>query len=100
MNEQELRSLIRERIRAGLLPSGRGDRTFGGPGSEAECDCCGEPIARHQIEFEVEFASSHSACARTLVAHRECHRIWWDELETDRLAQASRYAWLDGHSPS
>lgn len=74
MNEQEIRALIDSRVRAGILPSESPAKTFAGTGEGANCDCCGLVITERDVQYEVDFASE--GMRRTVVAHRDCHRIW------------------------
>lgn len=55
-DESSLRDQAREAMRIGKLPTQRPDRTWGGPGVGAPCRICDRPVARDQIELEVEFA--------------------------------------------
>ena len=55
MDENILRQLARKVIQDGKLPSRRPDRTWGGPGVGAPCAICGVPVARDQMEFEIQF---------------------------------------------
>jgi hypothetical protein len=50
-----LREKARELIQAGALPNRRPDRTWGGPGSGADCSICRAPVGRDEVEFEIEF---------------------------------------------
>ena len=52
-DEQILRGKAREVIESGKLPSGRPDRTWGGPGVGAPCAVCGLPVKRDELEFEI-----------------------------------------------
>jgi len=79
MSSKELRALIRERIHTGQLPPILGGKTFGGCGSDTACDCCGQIIARHEIEYEVQITQPLAASKRIYVAHPQCHWIWWEE---------------------
>ena len=79
MNEEQLRALIRERVRTGQLPPVFGGRTFGGRGSNTACDCCGRIVTRHEIEYEVEIASDLGVSGPIFIAHAQCHWIWWEE---------------------
>lgn len=76
MNEQELRAKIASRVRTGLLPSERPAKTYAGIGEGANCDCCGLAITDRDVQYEVDFSTSSEASRRTLIVHRDCHRIW------------------------
>jgi hypothetical protein len=75
MSGKEVLALIRERVRTGQLPSGLGEKTYGGRGSNTACACCGRKIASHEIEYEVHFNSSLHAFSM----HFYCYQIWWRE---------------------
>jgi hypothetical protein len=79
MKQKELRKLIRERLRTGQLPPAFGAKTFGGRGRHTACDCCGQIISGHDIEYQVEFTAPLGEAGKTLRAHVECHWIWWEE---------------------
>jgi hypothetical protein len=76
-----VRSVIRERVRTGQLPTGPHDKTFAGKGSNTACACCGRNIAGHDIECEVHFKSSLYAFR----AHLDCYRIWWEEWTAEDI---------------
>lgn len=76
MIRQQIRSLIEERLRAGIIPSTSPARTYGGQGEGANCDCCGLPISELEVQYELDFPTTRDGPARTFIAHRECHRIW------------------------
>jgi len=52
--------ILRDKARAGVrdrrLPSRRPDRTWGGTGVGATCAVCDLPVARDEVEFEIQFA--------------------------------------------
>ena len=81
MNEEQLRAVVRERVRTGQLPAVYGGRTFGGRGSNAPCDCCGQIIAHHEIEYEVQLTPPLRASSLTFIAHPQCHWIWREESD-------------------
>ena len=76
MKEESLRAEVRARVCSGQLPLVAKGETFGGYGSNSNCDCCGEVIARDQIEYEVLITG------RAMRAHRQCYQVWWDESDT------------------
>lgn len=82
MDEQEIRAIIVSRVRAGILPTERPARTYAGTGEGANCDCCGLAITERDVQYEVDFATSSEGSRRTVVAHRDCHRIWQRVTET------------------
>ena len=55
-DEPRLREQAREAVRAGKLPARAPDRTWGGPGVGVPCAVCGKPVAKDEMEFEIEFA--------------------------------------------
>ena len=55
-DELRLREQARTAIQNGKLPSHAPDRTWGGPGVGATCSVCEKPVAKDQLEFEVQFA--------------------------------------------
>jgi hypothetical protein len=79
MNQKELRALIRERMRNGQLPPVFSGKTFAGRGCNTACDCCGQLIGRHEVVYEVEFTLPCTESGRGLIAHPQCHEIWWEE---------------------
>ena len=79
MSQKELRALIRERMRSGQLPPVLDGKAFGGRGSNAACDCCGQIIARDEIEYEVQLAAPVTQTQRNFIAHMRCHWVWWEE---------------------
>ena len=79
MNEEQLRTVIRERVRTGRLPPVSGGRTFGGRGSNTACDCCGQIIVHREIEYEVELSPALGASGQTFIVHAQCHWIWREE---------------------
>jgi hypothetical protein len=72
----EMRASILRRMRAGLLPLGPGDRTYGGYGDGRLCDACERPIGRSEVQYEVDCVGSTSTHGRTIVLHRLCHSLW------------------------
>jgi hypothetical protein len=82
MNEQDLRMKIASRVRDGILPSERPARTYAGTGEGVTCDCCGLTITELDVQYEVDFITSADGSRWTLIAHRDCHRIWQRLTET------------------
>jgi hypothetical protein len=78
MDEEQLRTVIRERVRTGQLPPVSG-RIFGGRGSNTACDCCGQIIGHREIEYEVELSAAFGAPGPTFLVHAHCHWIWREE---------------------
>jgi hypothetical protein len=85
MSAKEVHALIRERIGVGQLPSGPGDKIYGGKGSNTACACCGRTIAWHEIEYEVHFNSF----PHTLSMHLDCYRIWWEERRSGEFRKGN-----------
>ena len=54
-DEARLRGQAREAVRTGKLPGRPQDRTWGGPGVGAPCSVCGNPVAKDEMELQVEF---------------------------------------------
>ena len=79
MEEEQLRAVVRDRIRTGQLPSVCGGKTFGGRGSNSVCDCCDQIIAHHEIEYEVELTLPLGVSRLTFITHPQCHWIWREE---------------------
>ncbi len=95
MNEQDLRTKIASRVRSGILPSERPARTYAGTGESVICDCCGLAITELDVHYEVDFITSAEGSRRTIVAHRDCHRIWQRLIETARARRrVSRHSRL------
>jgi len=95
MNEQDLRTKIASRVRDGSLPIERPARTYAGTGDGVTCDCCGLEITETDVQYEVDFLTSAEGSTRTLVAHRDCHRIWQRLTETTGARKrASRHSRL------
>jgi hypothetical protein len=82
MDERQLRAMIHERMRSGLLPGGPDGRTYGGKGTNSTCACCSNTIGRREVEYEVHF----DGYATVLRAHLSCYRIWWEERERGETA--------------
>ncbi|HZS33556.1 MAG TPA: hypothetical protein VFC42_09275 [Methylomirabilota bacterium] len=74
MDESTIRSRIRAMIRTGQLPCDEPEATWAGRGNGKLCAACREPIAREEVEFEVELAP-----ARVIRLHRACHVLWQEE---------------------
>ena len=97
MNEQDLRTKIASRVRDGILPSARPARTYAGTGEGVTCDCCGLTITELDVQYELDFVTSVDGPRWTLVAHRDCHRIWQRLTETAGRRRASRQSRLRAH---
>jgi len=54
--ERELRARLIRRMEDGRLPVALPTRINAGYGSGAQCDLCDQPIAAHQVEYEINDA--------------------------------------------
>lgn len=73
---QEIGALIRSGIRSGRLPPfSKGHQLFGGSGGGDTCSCCGEPIAKTELQYEVEFGHNEVP----LRMHPRCYQVWYGE---------------------
>jgi hypothetical protein len=83
-NENGLREKVRQAILAGKLPKQEPAATFGGHGYGATCAICGEPVAPHQIEFEIEFApdAESDAGPGPYHLHAQCFTVWEAECRS------------------
>jgi len=70
--DDELRASARARISDGRLPLMSAHPVIAGYGSGAACHLCGQPIERHQVEYEVSDARND----RPLLFHVSCHTAW------------------------
>ena len=83
MDENILRQLARKVIQDGKLPSRRPDRTWGGPGVGAPCAICGVPVARDQMEFEIQFTrDGDNPGLDKFHVHIRCCAAWEFERES------------------
>ena len=83
MDENILRQLARKVIQDGKLPSRRPDRTWGGPGVGAPCAICGVPVARDQMEFEIQFTrDGDNPGLDKFHVHIRCFAAWEFERES------------------
>jgi hypothetical protein len=79
-DELALRGKARLAIERGRVPRSRPDGTWAGPGTGSECAICGVPVAREEVEFEIEYArdGGEPAFDRYHI-HTRCFAAW--ELE-------------------
>jgi hypothetical protein len=76
-DEHILREKVRGVIQAGMLPTRRPDRVWGGPGVGADCTICGTPVRRDENEFEIEFVRDGDGTEpATYHLHIECFAAW------------------------
>ena len=59
------------KMKNGGLPTDGVRRRWVGPGHGQRCNGCGDDIAAHETEFEVDFSD-----ALLLRLHRDCFRTW------------------------
>jgi hypothetical protein len=78
-DEIVLRRIARESIDKGILPRRSPQQTWGGPGTGLTCALCGAPVAKDELEFEVEFGREryhlHRACFSAWDAERRAHGV-------------------------
>jgi hypothetical protein len=74
MQEEVIRSMIREKLLDGDLPHAKCQITWFGPGSRQMCVACDGVIEPSQIECECEHPDGG-----VLRFHRECFALW-DEI--------------------
>lgn len=76
-DEQTLRLKAREAMAAGRLPQRRPKRMWGGPGIDAPCAICFEPVKRDELGFELEFAPDHEDTGEgDCHVHLRCFAAW------------------------
>ena len=76
-DEPRLRELAREAVRTGKLPMRRQDRIWGGPGVGAARAVCGKPVAKNEMEMEVQFAhDGDSPGLDKFHLHVRCFAAW------------------------
>ena len=75
---------IRARLTAGTLPRcTENPKVYGGYGEDQTCDCCGDPIQRKNVAYEVELQNSPDP--KTLAMHLQCFGIWVEESRKQKL---------------
>ena len=77
--ESALRAQARQVIRSGTLPSRLPSRVWGGPGVDARCSVCEQPVTADQFEVEIAFAHDDDPGLDTYHVHGPCFAAW--ELE-------------------
>jgi hypothetical protein len=76
-DEAYLREKARRTVENGKLPARSPDRTWGGPGVGAECAVCEKPVAKTELEFEIEFArDGGSPGLDKFHVHVRCFAAW------------------------
>ncbi len=84
-DEARLREQARTAIESGKLPSHAPDRTWGGPGVGAPCSVCEKPVAKDQLEFEVQFArNGDNPGLDKYHVHIRCFAAWEFERNKPR----------------
>jgi len=69
----------------GKLPSRNADRTWGGPGEGLECSICERPVAKSEMEFEIQFDGTSPSVDKYHV-HIRCFAAW--EFERGKVGLA------------
>ena len=88
-DEPILREQARAAIKAGKLPARAPDRTWGGPGVNAECAICGKRVTKSEMEFEIQFEKDDGDGLDKFHVHLRCFAAW--EFERGKLdGNASR----------
>ena len=87
-NEQCIRALARNILRAGLMPRRDPDGTWGGKGVDVPCAMCRERIRPDHVEYELQFGYD-GAKPRVDVfhLHLRCLAAW--EMERTKAASDS-----------
>jgi hypothetical protein len=76
-DEGRLRQQANEAVQNGKLPSRAPDRTWGGPGVDAECSVCGKPVTKDDLEFEIQFEYGGTIPGLDkLHVHIRCFAAW------------------------
>jgi len=78
-NKEELRALIRAQILSGRLPRSFQHDVYSGKGDGHPCACCGKPIARTRVQYDVEMSRAEDDTDLALSMHFHCYRAWQDE---------------------
>jgi hypothetical protein len=79
-DEDILRQRAREAILAGKLPQRRPERIWAGPGFGHRCTICDRPVARDDVEYELEFARDRVDRGRANSrVHFSCLVAWESE---------------------
>jgi hypothetical protein len=75
MDDATIRRIIREKLRAAVLPRKPPHKMWGGRGHGRPCIACDLPIGDADVEFEVEILGIR------LYFHGRCHELWTEERE-------------------
>jgi hypothetical protein len=82
VDEAVLRQHAKDKMRAGTLPTVSEARVWAGPGIGLPCVVCDQPIARNDLEYEVQFAVAPGKPLQSYRFHRRCHAAWQLERTT------------------
>jgi hypothetical protein len=74
--EAVLRAKAEEKVNKGILPQRVADRLWGGPGVGEPCAVCEQPVAKAEIEFEVQFAKDGGGPLDVFHVHTRCYALW------------------------
>ena len=81
MAKERLKALASEAIRSGQLPRcGPNHRVYGGKGDGSRCACCGKPIDRAQIQYDLD--STPRELTEQLSLHLDCYLAWLAASDT------------------
>lgn len=82
-DENALRQVVRDAIRAGRIPARRPIRTWAGMGEGRPCCICERPIA-DEVELELDFGgASQSGAPQDCRVHARCFEAWERERATN-----------------
>jgi hypothetical protein len=73
----DLVAVIREKVRAGILPKERPSRMWAGHGTGKTCNACEQPTTKHDVEHEIEMPDG-----RIFFFHQPCFGLWHQERAT------------------
>ena len=65
-----VRSIIRMKLAAGLLPREPAGRVWAGPGRGETCNACDERITKGQTVYEWEYGDGK------VQVHLDCYQLW------------------------
>ena len=81
--QERLHTLVRERLDSAQLDVAISATLYAGPGTNALCVVCSQPITPQQIAYEVAITST-----RSLEFHILCHGAWLGECRRRKSARA------------
>jgi hypothetical protein len=76
MEPEEVRTLIRAKLRSGRLPFNSLPRIWGGPSNGEECDACGQYITDPLV---IEGIAGTDGSKRAVQMHVGCFALWDEE---------------------